>query len=472
MGLLDLLRCPQCTTEFTFEHSPIQPLASGAFGVLRCGTHEYPVIDGIPVIRNGHVSVHDHTTLWTEVPGPTVDKLVDLVRSPDPLAALVELLAFPPALPWGLEHTPIVRLPLTRGPGQRMLIAARRREIRRLLNQPVSQHTAQDWMRLCYLRSRGTNPELYPYFLLRFGQPRMLAALALYSVLDSGPKPILDLACGFGHIMYLLAARPAPLWSIGVDRNFFQLWVARRWIATDCDFVCADAALRLPFADNSFAASVCSDAFHCLPDQQLAYDELRRCADNNTVLLDRVGNADIDPRDSPHERTLDGYLTLTGTTSTRILGEQELLTSYLTGQGPALATQRPLPELRQEKWLTLVSSDDPKLFRDHDKPTYLPHAQGQLAINPIYRPRPHGDHIQLRFMFPSDWYAFENATMRDYHPTQITLTHNEYQDLLAGRHTDHTDELTARFVLTGMPPRYAHPPAPHRNSTSRTPIAD
>lgn len=255
------LICPECRSELTFEASAAQPLPAGLFGVLSCGCGSYPVLDSIPVLRSGRIDVQDHTTGRAEVVGPRVEELVELVRADRGLDALIQLLAFPPTIPFGLADRPGLRLPFTRGPLPRVARAARRAEVSEMLDD-LDELTAQDWMELCYLRSSGSHSaDMFPYFFARFGQPRHLSSLSLLRALPEDNRPVLDLACGFGHIMYNLAARQAPRRSVGVDRNFFQLWVARRYVAPGQSFLCSDRIDALPFGDDVFSASVCTDAF-------------------------------------------------------------------------------------------------------------------------------------------------------------------------------------------------------------------
>ena len=450
-SLLAVLRCPECAGPVEFAGATGQPLPTGAFGVLSCGKHEFPVVDGIPVMRTGRIDVQDHMNGRAEVVGPTVTQLVQLVRGPDPLAALVELLAFPPALPMNLERLPGLRLPLTRGPGRVLALAARKRAVRAKLTIPVDRQTARDWFEHSYLRTRNVNRELYPYFLMRFGQPRYLASLSLTSVLPAAEKPVLDLACGFGHLMYHLSVRPAAVKSVGVDRNFFQLWVARRWVAPGNEYVCADAATPLPFADQAFSASLCTDAFHLFDDQPGALAELRRCADNETVIIDRVGNSQLEPDDGDAERDPQGYLDLAGDLPNRMIGQAELLAGYLAGKRPDLREPRTAKEFTEEKWLSMVLSRDESLFRDYGSFDHLPHAAGHLGLNPIYRITHVGDEVRLRFEFPSTWYAFENAGMLAYHPAGARLTRAEYAAAAAG---ERNAELIAKYVQLGLPEHY------------------
>jgi SAM-dependent methyltransferase/uncharacterized protein YbaR (Trm112 family) len=447
------LRCPDCREPLTFSQAQHQPDDAGAYGILCCPTHVYPVIDGIPVLRTGRVSVQDHMTGREEVVGPSVDELVSTVQGSEPTEALVDLLTFPPTLPLGLEQLPVLRLPLTRGPGNRAMIAARRKKVRQLLAAPITEQTAQDWFELGYLRSRNVNRELYPYFLMRFGQPRYLASLSLATLLPTDGRPVLDLACGFGHVMHHLGSRANPVPTVGVDRNFFQLWVGRRWVAPHADYVCADAAAPLPFTDDAFGAAVCTDAFHLFGNQRACLAELRRCG--GFVIIDRVGNGLLEPHDVESELYPAGYVDLLDGAPYRMVGQRELVADYLAGRGPALAKQRPAEEFAEEKWLSIVIDPTERSFVDHPDFATAPHGEGRLGVNPIYRIERRADDVRLMFEFPSTWYAFENADMLAYHSAGIRLSSQEFAAARAGRPGARTDDLVRRFVLIGMPERYA-----------------
>ncbi|MGH3991401.1 MAG: class I SAM-dependent methyltransferase, partial [Pseudonocardiaceae bacterium] len=418
----------------------------------------FPVIDSIPVLRQGRVNVQDHVSGSDDVLGPTIGELVDQVSTGHGLRALTNLFAFPPTLPFGTARIPLLRIVLSRGLAHRVALAQRRREVRRRLSAPLPDQTAEDWFDLCYLRSREIEPELHPYFLMRFGQPRYLSSLALLQVLRPSTKPVLDLACGFGHLMHHLAVRQDPVGTVGMDRNFFQLFVARRWIATGSSYVCADAADGLPFTDGAFSATLCTDAFHLLDDKARCLTELRRCAERGTVVLDRFGNADLEPREA-HELSPQGYLDLVGNVERRMVGETELIDSYLQRRGPQLAEQRPLASLGREKWLSLVIGDEPGLFTDHGSVDGWPHGEGPLGLNPIYRVEDLRARWRLRFAFPTTWYAFENARMVSYHAAGLTVEDELLVALARGERTERIGEMVDRFVVLGIPPNYLRPPA-------------
>ena len=461
------LRCPGCRDVLAFQPTPSQPLTGGAFGLLTCSCSTYPVLDSIPVIRHGRVDQQDHITGRAEVDGPTVSRLVELLDQDRGLDALVEMLAFPPPIPFGLGDHAGLRLPFTRGLWPRVALHARRGEVAAMLSD-IESLTAQDWMELGYLRSSDRiTSELFAYFFARFGQPRLLATMSLLQALPDDPRPVLDLACGYGHVMFHLAVRERATDVVGLDRNSFQLWVGRRYVAPDQTYICSDRLDSLPFDDDSFAASVCGDAFHLFDVQQEALDEMRRVAQADTVILDRIGNADLEPRDSDRERDPAGYVELLRGATWRMVSEGELIATYLAGFGPQLEEAREPEELELHKWLSLVSSRDSTRFVDHqdlhgDLP---PHAAGTPSINPVFRVEENGDEVRLTFSFPSTWYAFENAAMLSYTSAGERLSRRTYEDLVSGN-LEGLEDYVRRFVVVGMPPRYARPPATRARRSS------
>jgi SAM-dependent methyltransferase len=315
--------------------------------------------------------------------------------------------------------------------------------------------TAEDWFDVFFRQFSPVHGDLFSYFFYRMAQPRHLAALALTSYLPPREKPLLDLACGFGHLGHNLSESPAAHSVIGVDRNFFQLWAAQYWIAPKNRFVCADADQVLPFADGSFAATLCSDAFHYFRDKNLALNEIARCAPGQPVLLTRVGNRLVKPNEG-FELTPGEYLTLCGDSAWRLFGEKELLERYLRQEPVELSGPRVADAVEGEKWLSIVHPGAPPVMARSADPVAWPHAVGRLGINPIYQTRRSNNGTwQLQFRFPSDHYAFENATMVDFHPQSVTLSKEAYRDMRANVRSPEVERLIKQMVIIGLPDHYS-----------------
>jgi SAM-dependent methyltransferase len=89
-----------------------------------------------------------------------------------------------------------------------------------------------------------------------------------------GPGPVLDLGCGVGHSVDLLAPRE----SVGVDRDPAVLAdQARQTVVADMR--------ALPLADGSFASVICSHALEHVPDPERVLAEVARVLASDGVAV-------------------------------------------------------------------------------------------------------------------------------------------------------------------------------------------
>ena len=78
--------------------------------------------------------------------------------------------------------------------------------------------------------------------------------LGLGAVLNANDGPLLDLGCGVGHLShYFTASRPGRT-VFGLDRDFFRLFVAKRYVAPAADFICVPADGAMPFHEGAMSA--------------------------------------------------------------------------------------------------------------------------------------------------------------------------------------------------------------------------
>jgi ubiquinone/menaquinone biosynthesis C-methylase UbiE len=89
-----------------------------------------------------------------------------------------------------------------------------------------------------------------------------------------GGKQVLDLACGTGRWLPILAASGASS-VVGIDRSAAMLRIARRKAEIRSRIVLADC-LRLPFPDSAFDFAVCSFALNHIEPLELMACELAR----------------------------------------------------------------------------------------------------------------------------------------------------------------------------------------------------
>jgi SAM-dependent methyltransferase/uncharacterized protein YbaR (Trm112 family) len=446
---LSILRCPYCSGSFSFRETERPALGAAEFGILQCSCSEFPVVDGIPIVQKGHVGMFEHTTGATQVSGVAPATLAELIKAGKAEDALLECLAIPMLpgrrwLPWRIANSRQGR-DLARAFGKRHLRAealARRQQI-----------GLQEIIDLFYGPSSPLGTEVGHYFLLRFGQPRHLAALALLAALPPSDKPVLDIACGLGHVEHYLLSRRNSVSAIGTDMNFFHVWIARHWIAPAGHFVCANAEDGLPFVNDAFSAIVCSDAYHYISNRRALQAEIDRCAPGKPVLLTRVGNATVAPNEG-RESSFDEYLQEFEAPDVRSFTEQRLMRLYLQAINPFSEQMEEAQTLRESKWFSFAWNvprpSTPAGWTDGE----WPHAVGALGLNPIYKQNTDGNQVQLRFDFRTPWYAYENHEMLSYHPMTATVERSLADTRNAAREDPKVASLIASFVLVGLPDRF------------------
>lgn len=486
----ELLRCPFCTgpiRTLLVSEGTEQDIRHGLLECAQC-RFEYPVIASVALILgpDEFVDIKAETTAHTLFSGPQVRDLAALVKAGDPLRALALLLGptsakgdlFPelrvPApendTAPGLRknHRPLVNREVKIRRGGRLVRAVqsfqRRRALPRarlriahFLETQRDRLSAMDAIDLFYRQYSGV--ETANYFAYRFGQPRHLAALSLASLLDRTTGPILDIACGLGHLTHGFTQSHPGRPVIGLDRDFFRLYVASQFVAPEASYLCAPADQPLPFADGALGGIFCSDAFHYFLYRAASIREYqRKLTAAGVLILCRFGNAAAEPREG-YELTVDGYRSLVGAWPHAMLGEDDLIERYLEKRGPDLDAEASPDALRQQKWLSLVAARSLEPLRGERPFAAWPHAAGRLQLNPIYledSSQPGGE-TALRFEFPSPWYEFENQRYLGYAPRRTRITHEAWAALREGRPAPALREYIDQFVVLGMPERYCRP---------------
>jgi SAM-dependent methyltransferase len=453
---LRLLRCPFCGGELRATHAREQE-GEIVSAVLACACGEVPLLGGIPVFRReGRVDMMMQTVDAPLIRGPAPSRLLDLIRRGEDRRALMLLLAVPPT--WvrrGLEAVEL--LPEgSRARPRRLLEDAWARSgeaVAPLFLGTDGASTAADAFDYYFRRARRS--ELYHHFRHRFAQPRHLSGLALAALLPRDGRPVLDLACGFGHTLHYWTARHPDHGFVGLDRNFFELYVARSWIAPGADYVCADADGPLPFPDAALGGAFCADAFHYFVRKRLCVGELLRAVGRyGAVLIARVGNRDVEPREG-YELAPAEYGRLFEGSRWAVVPDRAILARYLAGLAPDLSGP-PLPaDAAGEKWLS-IAAGDAALFRDHGALDSWPHAAGVRRVHSLYREverAPDGGSVYALEM-PSKWFAFENGECREYMPESFTLGASARDALERGANHPELDELVRRAAVVGFPARH------------------
>src|SRR5579884_3467977 len=446
-ALTQLLRCPFC-------HSSFQASGDGPtiqFGLLTCRCRRYPVVGGIPIIRTG--------TLGSC--GESVDDVVRWIERRRYREALLAALMPPPPHPPALAPRWLRDAPPFKGWWRithflhARRVSAWRREMAAALLQIDPAHTTAQYCFDLYFRRSGNRQEGYNYFLFRHGMPRHLVALSMMTLVPQRRGPVLDLACGFGHLTRSLAQRNPGGVTVGVDRVFFCLYVAASLIGRNACYVCVDLEQPMPFAPSSFSTIFCSDAFHYVEAKASLLRTLTHLLDHTGLLLIvSMRNSLVPQHHSCLSMSPRDYAALVPPVPYRLVSDQAILERYLQGFGPPLAQNESWETLNGRDLVSLVMTRDTKVFRDHGPFEAWPHASGRLHLNPLYQPERANGNIRLRRMFPSEHYEKENDECKTYLPESLTVAPALLDALRAGVPTDSIEELVKCCVALDMPDAY------------------
>jgi SAM-dependent methyltransferase len=271
-------------------------------------------------------------------------------------------------------------------------------------------------------------------------------------------QPLLDLACGCGHLTHALLSRAEGNPVFGIDESFFGVYVAKHWVAPEAEFICSEADKALPFSDNTFAGVFCSDAFHYFSAKATRIQECERLTkESGLFALIWVHNARVP---WPHDGLplpIEGYQALVARTPHRLLSDQRLLSRYLQGRGPDLTESTEADHLVNEPTFSIVASHREEIFKDYGSFEHWPHAYGVLLINPIYVPEPRESSgtISLRRTFPSAFFESDHSEIKEYLPERVEVSQALTNDLALGKRTREIEKLIASCVIVGVPPSYS-----------------
>lgn len=108
--------------------------------------------------------------------------------------------------------------------------------------------------------------------------------LTLEKVAALPAERVLDVACGTGQLLGLLAARSDLVELVGIDRVPAMLDVARRRLGQRATLLECDAA-QLPFDDANFQLITSTSALHYFEDVDVVLGEIRRVISPNGNLV-------------------------------------------------------------------------------------------------------------------------------------------------------------------------------------------
>ena len=409
-SLLADLRCPFCGGVIEAVGLPPGAAASIDYGVLSCVCCAYPVAEGIPVL-----ALSDDVT-----------KAIHAIERGERDEALGLLLDLPPE----------------------------RREVFAALRDDETATFAQA-VRALLPDGEGD------YYVLRYGDPTFVVADAITrtvaSCVELPPRTrVVDVCGGCGHLSTTLAVlaadRPGVTPTL-LDRSFWRLWLAQRFLAPTADVVCCDANVPLPLATGCASMSVCNDAIHYVWGKRLVTSELQRITSwSGAVVVTHAHSVLGDNASAGNTLTPAGYASLFERHAP-VAGRDDDLLEWALGRGAA-RWRADANECGSADAIALVAMPNAAARLDVPPPAMPANASGlQWIVNPLLAVTADENRTRLAIAWPSDHYAWEFSAVSRYLDDETELPSGALDDLEALAHA--RPDLVTRRVLLRVPRGYA-----------------
>jgi len=407
---LEILRCPFCGGRLEQQDTESLERKGDELqtGLLGCACCAYPVVAGIPYLRTGQTA-------------RSVLRLLDKGQKDQALQMLL-----------GLDDAQWARF--------------------LSLRQTRSEFTYGACLKILSPNPEGT------YFLYRFSDPTFLVSDGLLCALGdkqvTGDGLMLDLCGGSGHLARTLCqlSQGSKVWL--ADLEFWKLWLARHFVAPECHAVCCDASQSLPFARQSFALALCSDALpYIWPRRSLAGEMRRLTSPDGVVIATQLHNSFCQNPSEGSQLEPRGWREIFEEVPARLFKESTVLDSILERQAIDLSIQNTDAELVAEPALIAISTRRLGLFREYRLPE-TGQLLGRPAINPLYQSRYVGSNTVLTLSFPSSFYQSEFEACRRYLPDQVEFPTEEYKTVRAGSLHGRWAQMARQRILLDLPADY------------------
>lgn len=435
-AFLASLCCPYCRSDLEIGAALATTPDTLRTGTLRCDCYEYPVVDGIPVLRQLS-GISD-----------AKDPAVELLKQGQVASARSHLFAVGSMVPPARNGAVVSTV--------RDLLRQGRAALRAKQSDPaVERQDGGLWQALENLRPGGFANYLY----LRYANPSFIAAVAAMSALESVEEEagersrwLLDLGCGTGHSTAMLAAMYPSLPIVAADPDFVNLHILQRFFAPEAEAICVDAELPLPFRDDTFAATFCLDTFHYIRSKWALAHEMRRVtARDGLILVPHLHNRSVD-NPSPGVPLHGAQYRRLFDNESVLLDESAVLQNFMT-RGAFELLPGDVSQSASAFTLAVASAGAQKAYGARRRLRRAACGRS-LMVNPIYTARQHGDKTSLEMHWPDARLEAECEAVTEYLPFTIDVDTSLLEQARLGRWSEDVASLVDRCILLPLPRGY------------------
>jgi SAM-dependent methyltransferase len=426
---LNGLSCPICGRSLALRESFVKKGDEVFYGTVGCGCNEYPILDGILVLRS------DGLSRWA----------VKALAEHNFAGALLLLIKW---------DAPVFSSLLPKNANTIII------NVLQFLAKLSKKHFAleADCLTFCQLVEKLGLGRYGNYLTHRFSCHTFWNVYALLPLLDEVGGPILDFGCGAGHASFVFSHFLQPSNIFCVDANFFNLFLAKEY-CVNSQFVCVDEGSSLPFANSFFSLVFCLDAFHYVKSKLATSMELQRILKNRgAIVMAHLHNAlrhNINPGTplpaSSYSKLFDSLKTVT-------FPEDQLLLSFLCEDLVALRDTCSQRDIDSFNTVTLIACHSQELFKEyHEVKRYLFSMKEFLIINPLYKLIQSGDDYFLKRVNPDRIFMKEFYLTEKILPQVMNIKKTTIEAIMTKRYECYEKEISKlieSFVLVDVPNRY------------------
>lgn len=444
---IDIMVCPDCKSNFEvkeiFKRNDNRIIA----GIMGCKCWSYPILDEILIFDKKQIM---NTNYLMEL--LRTGKIDTAINSPLDVKKLDRLLLY-------FNHF------LKRTGGLTKLSSFFNSSIISLKKRRYNEYFGKN-MTFFELMNQ-LKPNTWGYYLKhRFSAESFWSIYPFIPILRENNDMILDLGCGVGHVAYVLSKNVSPKKLICIDRDYTLLQIAKRFFASDAEFICQDLNNPLPFKDGVFSSIIMLDSYHYVANRaRLANDIERMLRSNCVLLISHLHNSLVETIARGFVLEPSAWESLFPKLKIKSIPEKELIMDLINKNDLNLKREYPIVELNKSRAITIVGTNDLELFNMYNNVhKSLLDGNRNLIINPIYNIRTKNGKIILERKVSDDRFRTEFPLSMKHFPKSIDLE-KSFTSILEGRKLklpskmsknvqNKIENMIRNFIILEVPKRY------------------
>ena len=445
-GLLELMRCPYCGTDFEIEKICSENEEGIINGLIRCECDEHPIIESILILKNGYTKKH-------------IIKSIKKMESTEEFVALLfgnyteDVCKVASFLESKGRYGQIL--------GKNLLIVVKHRA-----EKSYKKYSNKN---LSFYDSLGNSP--YKVYLKhRFSLESFWSIYPFIPLLKKNRKRILDMCSGMGHASFVISKYVNPRELISVDGSFSSLYLSKKYFAPDAEFICLDGNYPLPFKDGIFSSGLMMDAFHYIDARASLATELERVLHPEGLLLFlHVHNSLVHNLGAGKPLPPSVWVNLFNDLDVKALPEKKVVEDFIFKDKLDLLNEYSENEINSSNAINIIGSKNKSLFDIYEKvgSDFLKNKRN-LIINPLYEIRNERKKIVLERApmndLLSDLFIGDCPLTENYLPKRCIIDNEEVMKVLKERRVNvnmiseenlrYIEELMMKFVIINAPQKY------------------